>query len=73
MKLNYLKHKAYILKTSLREEGLVSTFKKKIIPFLVRPIEGLIKRSNSLMEIRYGILSNLNLKEVRSLIYRRVN
>lgn len=67
MKLGYLNYKIYVLKKSLKEEGISWTFTNKIIPYLFRPIGNLIKKNRILMEIRYGVLPGLESKKVKEL------
>lgn len=56
MDLNY---KLHVLKKNLKEKGLFYTFVKKIIPYIFKPLERVIRRNRFLVEIRYGILPNL--------------
>jgi len=47
----------YVLKINAREKGIKATF-KKVIVFLFRPFEKLIKRNTFLLEFYYGFLLN---------------
>lgn len=55
-------YKLYIFKKNLKEKGLYFTFKEKVIPCLLRPFLGIIKRNRFLIEVFYGVLPNLRKK-----------
>ena len=59
--MKYFSYKIGLLKRDLKEKGVKFTF-KRIILFLFRPFNQLIKRNKSLLEFYYGALPNLKQK-----------
>lgn len=56
---DYKNYKLYILRKNLKERGSYYTLTRKIIPYLLRPITNLLKRSSFLIEIYYGIFPKI--------------
>jgi len=50
-------YKLDVLKNNLRGRGFFKTLTEKIIPYLFKPIDNLIQKNRSLIEIKYGFFS----------------
>lgn len=60
MKIKFQKHhRLYMVRRILAEEGISYTLRSKIIPYILRPIDRLIKRKRFLLEVFLGVIPRL--------------